>query len=178
MVGSKNEPNAPSQSDRKPTLIVPPFFAAESPPPPPPSSSEPQPAATSVSATVAPVSAISFLGCNVSLLSSPSIDSACRGAVLHVPRRPRWRRAAITPPSSQPLARLLPEAHQAARRGEDDDQEDESDDRVEASRAQDVAHLGHPFARVVVDQRVGQRARPRALQPVEAADDGDDEDVD
>src|SRR5215203_686856 len=178
MVGSKKEPNAPSQSDRKPTLIVPPFFAVESPPPPPPSSSEPQPAATSASASVAPVRAITFLGYNAPLLSSPSIDTACRGTVLHVPRRPWWRRAATAPPPSQPIAGLLPEAHQAARRGEDDDQEDKSDDRVEPSRSQDVADLGHPLARVVVDQRVGQRARPRPLQPVKAADDGDDEDVD
>src|SRR3954447_16378529 len=63
-VGSKNEPNAPSQSDRMPTLIVPPpegvasLLADLSPLSP--LSSEPHPA-TSPNASVAQPSAINLL---------------------------------------------------------------------------------------------------------------------
>src|SRR5918998_3336251 len=54
-VGSKNEPKAPSQSDRKPTLIVfapPPSAASVCPPPPVSESSPPHPARPRATAAV------------------------------------------------------------------------------------------------------------------------------
>ena len=63
MVGSKNEPNAPSQSDRKPILIVPPDSLLLESPPPPSSSELPQPT-TRPSASVAPTSATSLRDLN------------------------------------------------------------------------------------------------------------------
>src|SRR5215203_6060108 len=183
-VGSKNEPNAPSQSDRMPILIVPP----DSPPPPvssvvvvvpPPSSSssEPQPA-TSPSASVAHPSATSLRALKRLHSSRCSLDSSCGGGALRCPRSSRARVRSTSPVPSEVIAALLPESDDAAGGDEDDHQEDDADQRVEALRAEDVADRRRVIARVVVDHGVQQRAHPGALEPVQPADDGDDQDVD
>src|SRR5918999_1210568 len=184
-VGSKKEPKAPSQSDRNPTLIVPPppppSWAAWSPPPPSSSSSSPQAVTTSARASMAPISASNRL---VLTCSPPRFDS--RSFFLSIRAVPggtrrRWSRdRSGRSPSSPPeeLAAPLPEAHQAAGRQQHDHEEDDPEDRVEALRPEHVAHRGRPLARVVAEQRVGQRAAPGALEAVQPADDRDDEDVD
>ena len=107
----------------------------------------------------------------------PSLDSARCGATL----RPRRGRAAARHlPSLRRRRRSTPAPR--CRRGrparEDDDQEDEPMQGVEPLGAEHVADLGRPLARVVVEQREHERADPGALEPVQAADDGDDQDVD
>src|SRR6266540_5126490 len=66
----------------------------------------------------------------------------------------------------------LPQADEPVGRDEDDDQEDDADHRVEAIGDQ-VDVRG-----VVVDDHEHQRPQPRALEPVQAADDRDHEHVD
>src|SRR5918992_2472439 len=135
MVGSKNDPKAPSQSDRNPTLIVPPSCAAVSPPSPPPSSSSPHPTPSSPSAARAATSVSSLRPLKTPLLSCPSIDSAWCGPTLGT-HGGRCGRSATSPSSpSQAIANVLPDAHEAARRQQHDDQEHQPDDRVEARRA-------------------------------------------
>src|SRR5918994_6720478 len=84
-VGSKNEPNAPSQSDRMPILMgelasPPPDSSADVvvPPPPSSSSSEPHPA-TRPSARVAQLSAIHLRALKDSTPLKSSLDCACCG---------------------------------------------------------------------------------------------------
>src|SRR5215218_6253599 len=177
-VGSKNEPNAPSQSDRNPTLIVPPppDWALDPPLSPSPSSSSSPQAVTRPRASKAPISAS-----NVLTLTATLLLLVCRARL--PPRsvgRVRGRHGARRPPSSraEQLAAALPQAHEPAGRDQHDHEEDDPEDRVEALRSQNVADSRRPLARVVVEQRVGERSDPRALQPVEPPDDRDDQDVD
>src|SRR6266851_3981066 len=77
-----------------------------------------------------------------------------------------------------PVPEALPNADQTPWRRQDYHQEDHPDDAFESVRPEPVANVRHPDPRVVVDSREDQRTDPRALQPVEAADHGDDQDVD
>src|SRR5260370_19324221 len=77
-----------------------------------------------------------------------------------------------------PVPEALPNADQTAWRRQDDHQEDHPDDAFESVRPEPVANVRHPDPRVVVDSGEDQRTDPRALQSVEAADHGDDQDVD
>ena len=78
----------------------------------------------------------------------------------------------IAPLPRDERERALPEADQASGRDEHDHEEDRADQRVEA-RADEADLL-----RVVVEDDEHERPDPRALEPVEAADDGDHEHVD
>src|SRR6266853_577681 len=89
------------------------------------------------------------------------------------PRRFHWAEAPLPP-----VPEALPYADQTAWRRQDDHQEDHPDDAFESGRPEPVADVRHPDPRVVVDGGEDQRTDPRALQPVEAADHGDDQNVD
>src|SRR5215217_3269133 len=144
-VGSKNEPKAPSQSERKPTLIVPPppDWALDPPLPPSPSSSSSPQAATRPRASKAPTSASNVLTLTALLLL------ICRARLPpRSVRSLRRRHGSRGPPSSCPeqLPAALPEAHEAARREQHDHEEDDPEDRVEALRAEHVADPRRPLA--------------------------------
>src|SRR4029077_4610364 len=89
------------------------------------------------------------------------------------PGRFLWTEAPLPP-----VPEALPYADQTAWRRQDDHQEDHPADAFESVRPEPVADVRHPDPRVVVDRREDQRADPGALQSVEAADHGDDQDVD
>src|SRR6266852_1251782 len=89
------------------------------------------------------------------------------------PRRRKWGQPALPP-----VPEAFPDADQSPWRCQDDHKEDHPDNSLESGRPEPVAHARHPHARVVVDGGEHRGAYPRPLQPVEASDDGDDEDVD
>src|SRR5215217_3781548 len=93
-------------------------------------------------------------------------------ARLGLPHLDRVPIVGVAPPPREEGEHTLPEAHHASRRHQHDDEEDRPDQRVEA-RPDEIDAL-----RVVIDDDEEQRADPGALEPVEAADDGDYEQVD
>src|SRR5712691_13474108 len=99
------------------------------------------------------------------------------GVVDHLHRR-YYRRRNWGQEALPPVPKAFPYADQSPWRRQDDHQEDHPDDGFESIRTQPVAHVGHPDPRIVVDGGEDEGADPRALEPVEAAHDGDDEDVD
>src|SRR5688500_5576491 len=124
-VGSKNEPNAPSQSDRMPILIgllaSPPDSSADvvvPPPSPSSSSSEPQPA-TSPNARVAQPSAIHLRALKDSTPLKSSLDCACSGRALRCARSNRTRVRSTSSIPSEAIAALLPQADDSAGGDED-----------------------------------------------------------
>src|ERR687898_1480049 len=82
------------------------------------------------------------------------------------------RGSAAAPSQGTPEA--VPNPPEPVRRDDDDDQEDQADDRVEAA----ADHGQLDVADVVVDDDEGEGAEPGALNPDEAADDRDDEQLD
>ena len=78
------------------------------------------------------------------------------------------------------IPEAIPDAHRAVWRDDDDHQEDEADHGVEASRRSRarLRATGIRCRDVVVDHDERERAEPGALDPAEAADHRDDEQLD
>ena len=118
---------------------------------------------------------VSVLGCDdrtsCSLDRTPFHGGLASGAAWRVTEAvsgvPPPRLAAGTPEA-------VPQSHEPVRRDDDDDQEDQADDRVEAA----ADHGQLDVADIVVDDDEGEGADPGALDPGEAADDGDHEQLD
>src|SRR5712691_441186 len=88
------------------------------------------------------------------------------------PRRFLW-----TETPFPPVPEALPNADQTPWRRQDYHQEDHPDDAFESGRPEPVADVRHPDPRGVVDGREHQRADPRTLLSIAAADPRGDQGV-